>query len=280
MTVKQKTLNDVAIIDGIGAFTGIEARVEICPAPVDHGPSFELIQDGAVIEIPVSVGNVIETENRTVLAKSEDSELQINFVEHVLGALHGMGVDNAVVRVNSVEIPLIDGSAMPFLMAIDKVGLREQDAERREIVIEKPVFIDDNALLMALPSDKLEITYYLDHPNDIVGKRVAHIEVTLENFRKRIGPSRTFIKAEKIQDLLVSGAVKHDDRAQVLIVHKDHTSAPLRFADEYCYHKMLDILGDMYLLGRRLRGHIIGIRSGHYQNRKLARKIAGEYLQE
>jgi UDP-3-O-acyl-N-acetylglucosamine deacetylase len=127
---------------------------------------------------------------------------------------------------------------------------------------------------MALPGDKLEVTYYLDHPNDIVGKRVVQVDVTRENFRRRIGPARTFIKEEKISDLLVSGAVKYDDRSQVLIVYKDHTSAPLRFADEYCYHKILDILGDMYLLGRRIRGRIIGIRSGHYQNRKLIRKIA------
>lgn len=277
MTDNQKTLKDVAVIEGIGAFTGVKTRVEIHPAPVDHGPSFELVHDGEIFKIPVGVGNIIETENRTVLASLENSEHQINFVEHVLGTLHGMGVDNAIVRVDSVEIPLIDGSAMPFLMAVDKAGILKQDAVRKEIVIERPIFIDDNALLIVLPSDRLQVTYYLDHQNDIVGKRVAQIDVTEENFRRRIGPARTFIKAEKINDLLASGAVKHDDQSQVVIVHSDHTSAPLRFADEYCYHKMLDILGDLYLLGRRLRGHVIGIRSGHYQNRKMARKIAEEY---
>jgi len=129
---------------------------------------------------------------------------------------------------------------------------------------------------MVIPGDRLEITYYLDHPNDVVGKRLAHIEVTEENFRKRIGPSRTFIKAEKVDELLASGAVKHGDHDQALVVYEDHTSAPLRFANEYCFHKMLDILGDMYLLGRRIRGHFVGVRSGHFQNRKLARLIAKE----
>ena len=276
MTIKQKTLKEVAVVEGIGVFTGAYTKVEIHPAPVDHGPSFQLVKAGTVIDIPVSVDNVIETENRTVLANPENQEHQIHIVEHVLATLHGMGVDNAIVKVDSNEVPLIDGSALPFLLAIDKAGLVEQDAERKEIVIEKPVFIDDDGLLMVLPCDRLEITYYLDHPNDIVGKRLAHIEATEENFRKRIGPSRTFMKVEKVNELLASGAVKHGDHDQALVVYKDRTSAPLRFANEYCYHKMLDILGDMYLLGRRLRGHVIGIRSGHFQNRKLAGKIAEE----
>ena len=279
MPDKQRTLKGIAVIEGIGAFTGENVRVEIHPADINLGPSFELVLDGNVTVIPVAVENIIETENRTVLADLDDNTKQVNFVEHVLGALHGLGVDNAVVRVNSVEIPLFDGSAVPFINEIDKVGTVEQDALRNEIVIEKPMFIDDNALLMVLPSDALKIGYYLDQPDDYVGKRIAQIDVTPENFRKRIGASRTFIKSEKVKDLLASGAVKHTDQSQVLVVHKDHVSQPLRFANEFCYHKMLDILGDLYLTGRRLRAHVIGVRSGHYQNRKMARKIAGEYLE-
>ncbi|MCK4719510.1 UDP-3-O-[3-hydroxymyristoyl] N-acetylglucosamine deacetylase [bacterium] len=278
MTEKQHTLNDVAIIEGMGVFTGAQVRVEIHPAPVDHGPSFEQVLNETSTQIGVNVKNIIETENRTVLGDIEKPECQVNLVEHVLGTLHGLGVDNALIRVNSNEVPLIDGSALPFINAVDKVGLREQDAERKEIVIEKPLFIDDNALLMALPSNTLKITYFLDHPRDFVGKRITHIEVTPDNFRKRIGPARTFIKAEKVKDLVDTGAVKHDDQSQVLVIHKDKVSQPLRFADEFCYHKMLDILGDLYLGGRRIRGHIIGVRSGHYQNRKMIRKIVEEYL--
>lgn len=278
MTQKQHTLNDVAIIEGKGVFTGSPVRVEIQPAPVDHGPSFELVLNETSTPIPVNVKNIIETENRTVLADIEKPECQVNLVEHLLGALHGLGVDNALIRINSIEVPLIDGSALPFLTPIDKVGLKEQDAERQEIVIKKPLFIDDNALLIVLPGDTLKITYYLDHPTDFVGKRIAQIEVTPENFRKRIGPARTFIKAEKVKDLVDSGAVKHNDQSQVLVIHEDKVSQPLRFADEFCYHKMLDILGDFYLGGRRIRGHIVGVRSGHYQNRKMIRKIVEEYL--
>ncbi len=278
MADMQKTLGDVAIINGTGAFTGQDITVEIHPAPVDSGPSFELQQDGVTHHIPVWVDNIIETENRTVLGDLDNREIQVNIVEHVLGALHGLGIDNAVIRVNSIEIPLIDGSAMSFINAFEKVGIIEQDAPVKEIIIEKPLFIDDNALLLVLPSETLKLSYYLDHPTDFVGKRLAQIEVNPENFRRRIGPARTFIKSEKVNDLMASGAVRHTDQSQVLIVHKNHTSQPLRFADEFCYHKMLDILGDFYLAGRRIRAHIIGVRSGHYQNRKMIRKIAGEYL--
>ncbi len=278
MSSNQQTLRDAAVIEGIGAFTGANVRVEIHPAEVDSGPSFELDHEGKVTIIPVAVENIIETENRTVLADLNDQTRQVNFVEHVLGALHGLGIDNATVRVNSVEIPMFDGSAVPFINAIDKVGIVEQDAPRREIVIDKPIFIDDNGLLMVLPSDTLKLAYYLDQPNDYAGKRLAQIEATCENFRRRIGASRTFISAERAKDLVASGAVKHTDESQVLIVHKDHVSQPLRFANELCYHKMLDILGDMYLAGRRLRAQVIGVRSGHYQNRKMIRKIAEEYM--
>jgi UDP-3-O-acyl N-acetylglucosamine deacetylase len=277
MTNNQRTIKAKAVIEGIGAFTGDNVRVEIHPADIDSGPSFELDHEGKVTTIPVAVENIIETENRTVLADLTDQTRQVNFVEHVLGALHGLGIDNATVRVNSVEIPLFDGSAVPFINAIDKAGIVEQDAARREIVIEKPIFIDDNGLLMVLPSDTLKLAYYLDQPDDYAGKRLARIDATPENFRRRIGASRTFINAEKAKDLIASGAVKHADESQVLIVHKDHISQPLRFANEFCYHKMLDILGDLYLTGRRLRAQVIGVRSGHYQNRKMIRKIAEEY---
>ena len=278
MQNKQRTLKDVAVVTGVGAFTGDEITVEIHPAPPDHGPLFELVRDGVTHPIPVAVENIVEMENRTVLADLDDNQKQVNIVEHVLGTLHGMGIDNAIISVNAIEMPLIDGSSAPFVAAVDKVGVIEQDADRREIVIDRPMFIDDNALLMVLPSDRLRITYYLDHPNDIVGKRLTQIDVTADNFRNRIGPARTFIKAEKADDLRESGDVRHKSQDQVLVVYKDRTSQPLRFDDEFCYHKMLDILGDLYLTGRPLRAHVVGVRSGHYQNRKMARKIAEEYL--
>jgi UDP-3-O-acyl N-acetylglucosamine deacetylase len=273
----QTTVRDVAVVKGTGAFTGREITVEIHPAPPDSGPCFELVSDGAAHRINVSVENILETENRTVLADPGNQSLQVNFVEHILGTLHGMGVDNATIRVDSIELPMIDGSALPFLQAIDKVGLTEQDAERRELVISKPHFIDDGALLLALPHDGLRLTYYLDQPDDAVGKRAAQIDVNPVNFRKRIGPARTFMSVSKVDDLIASGAVKHQDKNQILIVDSRGTSRPLRFADEFCYHKMLDILGDLFLTGRRIRGHIVGIRSGHYQNRKMIRKLAQAY---
>ncbi len=277
MPDKQQTLRDVALVKGIGAFTADEITVEIHPAPVDHGPLFELVRDVGTYPIRVHPENVIETENRTVLADPKNRHIQVNITEHVLGALHGMGVDNAVIRVDSIELPLIDGSALSYIQAIDKVGIVEQDAPRNEIVIEKPIFIDDGALQLVLPYDGLRLTYYLDHPHDVVGKRLAQIDVSPETFRRRIGPARTFVKEEQAADLLHSDKVKHKDISQVLVVHADSTSQPLRFADEYCYHKMLDILGDFFLSGRRLRGHVVGIRSGHYQNRKMIRKIVETY---
>ena len=191
-----------------------------------------------------------------------------------MGTLYVLGIDNAVVKVSSTELPLIDGSALSYLQAIDRAGYVEQDAPRREIVIDRPLFIDDEAVLLELPFDGLRLTYYLDHSNrDVVGKRVAQIDVTEENFRRRIGPARTFMRLDNAEKLAATGTIKHQDSNQVLLVNERTTSQPLRFADEFVYHKMLDILGDFYLAGRRIRGQIVGIRSGHIQNRQMIRKI-------
>ncbi|HDS29923.1 MAG TPA: hypothetical protein ENN67_02645 [Firmicutes bacterium] len=270
---KQRTLKDIARISGMGAFSGDMISVEIHPAPVDSGLSFVLMLDGSEYVIPVKVKNIIEAENMTALGFPGDPSKQIKIVEHVLGALHGLRVDNAVIRVDSTEMPLMDGSALPYISAMDNVGFVEQDIPRRELEVMEPVFIDDGPVLIAVPYHGTRITYYLDHPDDVVGKRVADIDVSPNTFRRRIGPARTFIKEEKAQGLLNDDSVKNKDISQVLIVGADHLSQPLRFANEYCYHKMLDIMGDLYLAGWHLRGHIIGIRSGHFQNRKMIRKL-------
>jgi len=277
MTSAQRTLRDPAVIEGTGAFTARNIRLEIHPAPINHGVNFELEIDGNTFNIPVSIDNIVEKDNRTVLACPEHPDKRVNFVEHILGTLHGLEIDNAVIRLDAEEVPLIDGSAETFIRAIEKSGIVEQDAERDEITVERPLFIDNNGLLIVLPSENLKISYYLDHPEDIIGKRLAHIDVTADNFRRRIGPARSFIKEEWIEGILASGEVTNMDERQVLIVRKDSVSQPLRFADEYNYHKMLDILGDFFLAGKRIRAHIIGIRSGHTQNREMIRKIVGEF---
>jgi len=278
MSKRQRTLRDIAIIEGTGTLSGKTVRVEIHPAEKNHGPAFELTQDGSSHIIPVSINNAIEKENRTVLASKEDKKYQVHFVEHILAALHGLEIDNAVIKVDAGEVPLIDGSAEPYVKAIDAAGIIEQDADREELVIDEPMFIDDNGLLMVLPSDCLKISYYLYHPDDIIGKILEHIDVTEEIFRNKIGRARSFIKEEWIEAIVGAGDIAHMDESQVLIVTKDSVSQPLRFENEYPYHKMLDILGDFYLTGKRLRGHIIGVRSGHGQNRKMVRKMVAKYM--
>ena len=278
MTENQRTLASNAIIEAKGTFSNRNVRMEICPADVNYGIAFEVSLDGKSAIIPARIENVIEAENRSVIADRNDPDLRVNITEHMLSAMYGAGVDNALVRVNAAEIPLIDGSCLPYLLAIEKAGLIEQDAERDEIWIKDPIFIDDDGLIIALPHDGLKISYYLDHEAALIGRRIASIEVTRENFRERIAPARTYFQANKVPSMIAVGEVKNTDLSQVLMVYEDKVSQPLRFANEFCYHKILDVLGDLYLIGRRIRGHVIGIKSGHKQNRALAKKIAELYL--
>lgn len=280
MKAKQHTLAQVTKITGIAALSGKEVSVEIHPSGIDSGTSFEIVMNGRNDLIPVAIDNIVETENHTTLCDRNNPSIQIHFVEHILGTLHGLGIDNCIIKASYTEIPLFDGSALPFIEAINQVGIVEQDSPRREIIITQPIFIDEKALLMALPYDGLKLTYFLDQTDIAIGKQLADIDVNTQTFTEKIGLARTFIEAERLSELLSSGLIKNTDMRQAIIVDKTGPNQPLRFSDEYCCHKMLDLLGDLFLCGRRLRGHFIGIKSGHFQNRKLIRQIAGIYLNE
>lgn len=279
MPNKQRTLKAIAELSAPGTFTEGVVNIKIHPSEAGAGIEFRIVSGGKITSIPVEIGNLLEAPNRSVLVSPEDETIRINITEHVLSSLMGLGIDNAIIEVDAIEMPLIDGSSLKYAEAIMKVGIVEQEPERDEIVVDETIIVDDgNTVLMAVPSEKFIVTHYLDHENSQIGKRAATIEITPENYMKRIGPARTFLMADNIPAMVANGEVKNTDTNQALVVYEDKLNQTLRFANEFCYHKILDILGDMYLTGKRVRGHIIGIRSGHVQNRDLARRLAQIYL--
>ena len=273
---RQKTVSKEASFSGPGLFSGEVATVTFAPAEPDSGITFVREQDGKVATIPANVNNVLRRPRRTCL---KNGTLFVETIEHCMAALAGMGVDNAVVRVAGGavgELPGGDGSSRPFVDTIREAGIVEQDEPVHPLIIRKPVQITaDGASLAALPgpTDKLEVIYDFSARSP-VGRQVVSFHLGDDDFTAQLAPARTFVFEEEARELRARGLGKHLSPRELLVISG---SGPIdnefRFADECARHKALDLIGDLFLIGRPLRGRIVACKSGHALNHLLARRL-------
>ena len=264
----QKTLRDKFTFEGIGIFSGHIVRFEAKPASRDTGIVFKR----AETLIPADIKYIEDCPNRTKLIKNGVS---IQVVEHLLAAFRGLEVDNAIVDAFDDELPILDASARDYTRKILETGFIEQDARKFELVINDPIWdVDNDALIAVLPSDKPRITYFLDHQHIKIGRMADSFPLNPDTFKNFIGPARTFATREEASYMIENKLVGTDDESLAIIVDPDGPSQMLRHPLEFVHHKMLDMIGDLSLSGPLIRGHILGIRSGHTMNRRLAIKIA------
>ena len=279
MNERQKTISREACFEGPGLFSGETATVTFAPAAPGSGITFVREQDGKVATIPALVTNVLKRPRRTCL---RNGTLFVETVEHCMAALRGMGVDNAVVRVAGGrvgELPGGDGSSQPFVEALQEAGVAEQDAPLEPLVIHKPVQVSaDGATLAALPgpTDRLEVIYDFEAAAP-VGRQTLSFRLAAadgDDFVKNLAPARTFVFEHEAQQLRARGLGKHLTPKELLVIAP---SGPVdntfRFADECVRHKVLDLIGDLALIGRPLRGRVVAYKSGHHLNHLLARKL-------
>jgi len=272
----QKTISREVAFSGPGLFSGETATLSLAPAPPDAGITFVREQDGKVATIPAIVQNVLKRPRRTCL---RNGTLFVETVEHCMAALSGMGIDNAIVKVSggSVgEIPGGDGSSKPFVDAIRDAGVKEQEAELRPLIIEKPVQVTlGDATLAALPGplDVLEIIYEFEGGPPI-GRQVFSFCLGNDDFVQQLAPARTFVFEKEAQEMRARGLGKHLTPKDLLVISP---TGPIenqfRYADECVRHKVLDLIGDLYLVGRPLRGRLVAHKSGHELNHLLARRL-------
>jgi UDP-3-O-[3-hydroxymyristoyl] N-acetylglucosamine deacetylase/3-hydroxyacyl-[acyl-carrier-protein] dehydratase len=263
-------------VSGAGLFSGEPSTLTIAPAGPDEGITFIREQDGKTAVIPALVQNVLNRPRRTCL---RNGTLFVETVEHCMAALAGMAIDNAVVRVSggSVgEVPAGDGSSRPFVEAIQSAGICEQDAEVSPLIIGKPIQVSlEGATLAALPgpTDRLEVIYDFEGPPP-VGRQTISFRLGDDDFITQIAPARTFVFEEEARELQARGLGKHLSPSELLVISP---TGPIentfRFADECVRHKVLDLIGDLFLVGRPLRGRIIAYKSGHQLNHLLARRL-------
>lgn len=270
--MKQRTLAHAVSIQGNGLHTGNPVNMTFKPAPVNHGIVFKRMDLSGQPEVKPRIDLVGDLVRNTTV---QEGHAKVHLVEHVLSALSGCGIDNVLVEIDSSEPPIMDGSAKPFVNLILEADPVEQDAEREYFVLEEPVSVTrGNSSVIALPCDELKITCT---SADDRGIHTQHLTLTIDPdvYMTQIAASRTFTVYEDIEELLKLGKIKGGslDCAVVIKGDKILSKEGLRFKDEFVRHKILDIIGDIVLLGQPLKAHIIATRPGHAINAELTKGL-------
>lgn len=272
----QHTVSKPASLSGTSLHTGEKVTLRLHPAPVDHGIKFRRkdLQDEPTID--AKIDNLKTVERATTIG---EGSVRVHTVEHVLSALSAMGVDNVIIDMDANEPPIGDGSAQPYVEVIKRAGVSAQESVRSVFDVREPMHIEtkSGSLLILLPDDKFRISCTQAGPNNRFTQFLS-MEVTPALFEKEIAPARTFVYYEDVKPLMDKNLIKGGSLENAIVVRGDAilSKEPLRFPDEFVRHKILDIIGDLALIGQRIRGHIIAVKPGHGANAELARALVRE----
>lgn len=273
-TVMQKTLKSVISCTGIGLHSGDKVSMTLHPAAVDAGITFRRTDvAGEGVEISAAYHRVVDTLMCTTLGASGKT---IGTVEHLMAALAGAGVDNALIEVGGAEVPVMDGSAAPFLFLIECAGVVEQDAPRKAIRVLKSVSVVDGEKTASLvPADGFSLDFKIDFPSPVIGAQAMTMGMTSGNFKDEIARARTFGFLHEAEMLWAAGLAKGASLDNAVVVSGDKVlnEDGMRFDDECVRHKILDAIGDLYLAGAPILGHYSGERSSHALNNALLREL-------
>lgn len=276
--IRQRTLKNVIRATGVGLHTGEKVYLTLRPAPVDAGIIFRRVDLNPPVEIEAKAENVGDTTMSTTLTKGD---VRISTVEHMLSALAGLGIDNAYIDLSAPEVPIMDGSAGPFVFLIQSAGIVEQAASKRFIRIKRTVRIEDGDRWVQFePFDGFKVAMEIDfdHPAFRGRSQFSCIDFSTTSFVKEVSRARTFgfmsqLEMLRSRNLALGGSL---DNAVVVDDYRVLNEDGLRYDDEFVKHKVLDAIGDLYLLGCSLIGAFSGHKSGHELNNKLLRKLLAE----
>ena len=273
----EQTLASSAKLEGTSLHTGGKVTLSINPAPVGHGFKFRRIDLPDQPFIDADVDKVKTVERATTLA---EGPVKVHTVEHVISALAGMGVDNAIIEMDSNEPPIGDGSSRPFVELIKKAGIVAQDAPRRTWEIREPIHQEtgDGCLITIVPSKTFRVSVTNVGPDGRFTQYFSS-EVTPALYEKEIAPARTFVYYEDVKPLLEKGLIKGGSLENAVVVRGNEVMSKeaLRFTNEFARHKALDLIGDMMLSGKRILGHVIAVKPGHGPNTVMAATVKREY---
>lgn len=295
---KQRTLKDSFSLSGKGLHTGLNLTVTFLPAPENHGYKIQRIDLPGQPIIDALAENVMETTRGTVL---QVGEARCSTVEHGMAALYANGIDNVLIQVDGPEFPILDGSAEFYIENIERVGIVEQEAEKDYLVIDKKIELVDEQTGSAMviePADNFAVDVTISFPSQILGSQKAELH-DMAHFADEVARARTFVFVREIELLLMAGLIKGGDLDNAIVIYEkqmpqenldklcdltgcEHHDCnehgyiqhkPLVWENECARHKLLDVIGDMALIGRPIKGHITALRPGHTINNKFARMI-------
>ena len=272
---RQKTTVAPAIIAGVGVHTGDRVRLVVRPAPAGTGIVFVRtdIRDRDN-RIPVSGEAVVDARLNTMIENR--AGVRLSTIEHLMAAFSALGVSNAVVEVDGPELPILDGSALPFVQLLDRAGFRRQSSPVRYIEILEPIRVtEDDKSAVLLPCDRYEMRFEIDFPTPVIGNQVVDFVVDEETFRNEIMAARTFGFAHEVEALRKAGLARGGSLENAVVIDGDQILNPggLRMEREFVKHKALDAIGDLYVLGAPLLGRYEGVKAGHHINNLLVREL-------
>ncbi len=305
--MKQSTIKNPVTVSGVGLHTGRKVSLTFCPAPVGHGFRFQRTDLPEQPVIPADVKMVTST-NRSTTLRSGEGDAQVSTVEHVLSALTGLQFDNMLLQIDGPEMPIMDGTAMPFVEALRTAGREEQDAEREYFIVTEPISYKDEVTgteILALPSDDFEATVMIDFNSKVLGPQFASLH-GLDNYVAEIAPCRTFTFVHELEKQLDMGLIKGGDLDNAIVIADRPMEAAeleklaqkmgkpnikisgegvlntiqLRFQNEPARHKLLDVLGDLTLVGRPIRGKIVATKPGHTGNVEFAKLLKKALIEQ
>lgn len=278
---QQRTIGAPCSYSGIGIHTGQEVSLRFLPAREGEGVFFRRVDLPGAPVIPATVEYVAETRRGTTIAVGE---AKIHTVEHVLAPLRAYEIDNVCIELSGIEPPAGNGSADVFVEMIERVGIVEQAAKIPVASVKTPVWLDQGEVnIVALPSETYKLTYVLHYPaNKALGSQHFTLELTQESFREELAACRTFSLYEELSMLMDRGLIRGGSLENAVIVCKDAiiSKGGLYFADEAVRHKMLDLIGDLSLVGIPFTAHVIALRSGHASNFAFAKRLYDHLLLE
>lgn len=299
--MKQQTLKAPFTLSGKGLHTGLEITATFLPAPDNHGYKIQRVDLEGQPVIDALADNVVETTRGTVIASGD---VRVSTIEHAMAALYASGIDNCLIQVNAPELPILDGSALPFTEKIAEVGIEEQKHDKDYYVVKQRIEVRDDSTgssIIMLPDDEFSVDSLVEFNSPVLENQFATLE-HLSDFNTEIAPSRTFVFVREVEPLLKNNLIKGGDLDNAIVIydspmsqeeldrladlmHVEHKSVnefgylnnrPLENANEPARHKLLDVIGDLALIGRPIKGRVIAVKPGHSLNTALSKKIRQE----
>lgn len=273
----QRTIASTIECSGIGLHSGQKIKMRILPAPSDTGIIFQRTDLGSGFELQALSDNVVDTSLNTTLGKNR---VQIQTVEHLLAALAGLGIDNVFIELDGSEVPIMDGSATPYVYLLTSAGIRRQGQLQRFIKILEPIEIREEDRFAAFyPSDSPEISYEIDFDHPMLKKQRYDYRVNEDSFVREIARARTFGFLKEVEYLQAHGFAKGGSLDNAIVIGDYRILNPdgLRYPDEFVRHKILDSIGDLSLAGSPIIGHFHAVKSGHALNAKLVQKLLASH---